>query len=367
MVELRKILEDAVSRKASDIHLAAGSPPAFRVDGKMQFVGETPLDPHETEALLDEVLNPRQKAAFLERRDYDLAVSIPGLGRFRTNVLTQRGSVGYVFRHVSGKILSFQDLHLPPVVQTIADLQRGLVLITGTTGSGKSTTLASIIDYINETRHSHIITLEDPIEFLYTNRKSVVTQREVVIDTEDFSTALRAAMRQDPDVILIGEMRDADTFQAAISASETGHLVFSTLHTSNAMLTIDRIVDLFPSNQQDQVRSQLSLQLKAAVAMRLLPKKDEKGRVPAIEVMRVSPAITALIKENNVKLIPNAIVAGREDGMQTFNMSLAGLVKADLVTEEVALLNSDNPDELQMNLQGIYLSQSRGGILKRHG
>jgi pilus retraction protein PilT len=194
-----------------------------------------------------------------------------------------------------------------------------------------------------------------------------VTQREIVIDTEDFRTALRAAMREDPDVILIGEMRDADTFQAAISAAETGHLVFSTLHTSNAMLTIDRIVDLFPSNQQDQVRSQLSLQLKASVAMRLLPKKDETGRVPAIEVMRVSPAITALIKENNVKLIPNAIVAGREDGMQTFNMSLAGLVKADLVTEEMALLNSDNPDELQMNLQGIYLSQSRGGILKRHG
>jgi len=365
MFDVKAILEDAVARDASDIHLTVGSPPAYRIDGIIQFVGEKPLTPEDTESLVDQILKPHERELFEQRHDYDLALGIKGLGRFRTNVLKQRGSVGVVMRHVRGKILDFEELNLPPVMKRISDMRRGLVLITGTTGSGKSTTLASMVDYINRTRACHIITLEDPIEFLHTNKMSIVTQREIAIDTEDFAMALRAAMREDPDVILVGEMRDAETFHAAISAAETGHLVFSTLHTTNAMLTIDRIIDLFPSNQQEQVRSQLALQLKASVAMRLIQKVDKVGRVPAIEVMLVSPAIGQLIRENNLKLIPNAIVAGKEEGMQTFNMSLVDLVNKQLVTKDEAMLSSDNPDELQMNLQGIYLSQQRGGILKR--
>jgi len=365
MMTLKKILAHAVKHGASDIHLTVGSPPAVRVDGDIRFVSDTTLSGKDTVAFLDELMSEDQKSRFMKSGDFDMAYSVPGLGRFRVNVLRQRGSVGIVMRHVRGKILDFESLNLPDVMAKIAEMRRGLVLITGTTGSGKSTTLASIVDYINQRRRVHIITLEDPIEFLHQNKKSIITQREVSIDTKDFYVALRAAMREDPDVILIGEMRDSETFQAAISAAETGHLVFSTLHTTNAMLTIDRIMDLFPSNQHDQVRSQLSLQLRAAVAQRLLPSADGKGRVPAIEVMLNNPGIASLIKDNELKQIPNAIAGGKDDGMQTFNMSLMGLVKGKLTTEEEAMWASDNPEELKMNLQGIFLSQGRGGILKR--
>jgi twitching motility protein PilT len=310
-------------------------------------------------------MDEQQKERFLRTGDADLAYGISGLGRFRVNVLRQRGSVGIVMRHVRGKILNFSDLHLPPAMEKIADLPRGLVLITGTTGSGKSTTLASIIDWINQRKALHIVTLEDPIEFLHTNKKSIITQREISIDTKDFMVALRAAMREDPDVILIGEMRDAETFQAAISAAETGHLVFSTLHTTNAMLTIDRILDMFPSNMHDQVRSQLALQLRATVSQRLIPMADGKGRVPAVEILFNNPAVASLIRENNLRQIPVAIANGKEEGMQTFNMSLVSLIKQKLIREDEAMYYSDNPDELRMNLQGIFLSKDRGGILKR--
>jgi twitching motility protein PilT len=310
-------------------------------------------------------MSPERKKIFLEKGDADLAHSVPGLGRFRVNCMLQRGSVGIVMRHVKGKILDFASLNLPPAMESVCRIARGLVLVTGTTGSGKSTTLASIIDKINQERRCHIVTLEDPIEFLHHNKKSIVSQREVGIDTANFSTALRAAMREDPDVILIGEMRDAETFQAAMSAAETGHLVFSTLHTTNAMLTVDRIIDLFPSNQHTQVRSQLALQVRGCIAQRLLQAKDGVGRVPTVEIMFNTPAIAQLIRDNVLKQIPNAIAGGKEEGMQTFNMSLVDLVKRGLVTQEEAEWNSDNPDELKMNLQGIYLSQGRGGILKR--
>ena len=363
--KLKKLLGYAVKNGASDLHISVGSPPAVRIDGEIRFLPAEPLTFADMEAFLKEMMNEYQRADFEKRGDADLAHGVPGLGRFRVNVLKQRGSTAMVLRHVKGKILDFDTLHLPPVLEKIAAMPRGLVLITGTTGSGKSTTLASLVDWINQRKRLHIVTLEDPIEYLHSNKRSVVTQREVAIDTHDFLSALRAVMREDPDVILIGEMRDAETFQAAISAAETGHLVFSTLHTTNVMLTIDRIMDMFPSNMHAQIRSQLALQLRACISQRLLQAKDGKGRVPAIEVMISNPGIAGLIRDNNVKQIPNAVAGGAEDGMQTFNMSLALLIKEGLIREEDAMIASDNPDELRMNLQGIYLSQGRGGILKR--
>lgn len=365
MMSFQQILTYAVKNGASDVHLTVGSPPAVRVDGQLRFVDEEALTPRDTLAFVDEVMTPKQKEHFLHTGDADLALGISGLGRFRVNILRQRGSVGMVMRHVRGKILNFEQLNLPRALSDIADMRRGLVLVTGTTASGKSTTLAAVIDKINQTRAEHIITLEDPIEFLHRNGKGIVTQREVSIDTMDFQTALRAAMREDPDVILIGEMRDRETFTAAMAAAETGHMVFSTLHTTNVMLTMDRILDMFPSDQHEQIRSQIALQLRAVVSQRLLRTADGKGRVPAVEVMLNTPAIAQLMRENHLKQIPNAIAGGKEDGMQTFNMSLVDLCQRKLITLEEATYASDNPDELKMNLQGIYLSQGRGGILKK--
>jgi len=365
MATLNKILTYAVKHGASDVHLTVGSPPAIRLDGTIRFVGDEALTPKDNEDFLDEFMTEKDKEKFYETGDADQALSIPGLGRFRVNVMRQRSSIGIVMRHVKAKIPDFEELNLPGTIEKLTQLHRGLVLITGTTGSGKSTTLAAVIDKINKTRRLHIVTIEDPIEFLHYNKKSIVTQRELHIDTKDFHTALRAVMREDPDVILIGEMRDNETFQAAMAAAETGHLVFSTLHTTNAMLTVDRIVDLFPANQHAQVRSQLSLQLRACIAQRLLPNKEGTGRVPAIEILLNNPAIASLIKENNLRQIPNVIAGCKEDGMQTFNTSLYGLLKRDLITEDQAMAASDNPEELSMNLQGITLSQGRGGILKR--
>ncbi len=365
MPSLQDILSYAVKHGASDIHLTVGSPPAMRIDGEIRFVNTDKLEAQDTEKFAEELLNNEQQKDYQKKGDADIAHGVPGLGRFRVNILRQRGSVGIVMRHVKGKILDFESLNLPPALTKIADMVRGLVLITGTTGSGKSTTLASIIDWINQRKRYHIITLEDPIEFLHSNKKSIVTQREILIDTMDFQMALRAAMREDPDVILVGEMRDAETFQAAISAAETGHLVFSTLHTTNIMLTIDRIMDMFPGTMHDQIRAQLALQIRACVAQRLVPSIDGKGRIPAIEVMFNNPGISSLIRENNIKQIPVAIVSGQDEGMQTFNMSLVGHIKNNLIKKEDALIASDNKEELNMNLQGIFLSQSRGGILKK--
>jgi twitching motility protein PilT len=337
-----------------------------RIHGEICFAGEIPLTQEHMLSYLDEMMTPAEKDDFLAIGDADLAFSMPDVGRFRVNCLKQRGTIAIIMRHVKGKIPDPNTLNLPmDAIRRVVNIRRGLVLVTGTTGSGKSTTLAGIIDLINRTRSEHIVTLEDPIEFLHEDQKSSVIQREVAIDTKDFKTALRALMREDPDVILIGEMRDHETFQACISASETGHLVFSTLHTTNAMLTIDRIMDLFPPDQQYQVRSQLALQLRVIIAQRLLPAADGAGRVPAVEVLFNNGTIAQIIRENNIKLIPGVIAGGKEDGMQTFNMSLADLCNRSIITEEDALTASDNPDELKMNMRGIFLSQGRGGILKK--
>ncbi len=359
-----KLLQRAIQSDASDIHLKAGSPPYFRIDGEMRRQKGDPLNSENVDAILDVLLNDVQKQHFAKRGEIDLAFTEKGVGRFRVNAFRQRGNVAIVLRRIKTAISSFEELRLPYAVQRFAELYRGLILITGTTGSGKSTTLASIIDYINDTRKCHVITIEDPIEYIHYDRMAVINQREISIDTHDFASALKSVMRQDPDVILIGEMRDIETFQAAVSATETGHLVFSTLHTTNVVQTIDRIIDLFPSNQHDQVRSQLSANLKAIMCMRLLPRSDGAGRVPACEVMFSTPGIRALIRENRFAQIENAIRQGREEGMQTFNDSLHALLKANLISSEEAMQWSDNPEELTMMMQGIRLSASQGGLLK---
>jgi pilus retraction protein PilT len=315
---------------------------------------------------VDEVMNPQQKQCFLETGDSDLAVSVSGLGRFRVNCYRQRGTIAVALRYVKSDVPDFQSLHLPEkAMERIASLARGLVLVTGTTSSGKSTTLAALIDRINATRQGHIVTLEDPIEYLHADKKCSVSQREVSIDTKDFKTGLRAIMREDPNVILIGEMRDAETFQACLGAAETGHLVFSTLHTTNVTMTIGRILDMFPSDQHAQVRSQLALQLRAIVSQRLLPAASGKGRVPAVEVMFNAPGIASLIRDDEIERIPNVIADGAEEGMQTFNMALVTLVKQKIVTQEAAEWASDNPDALKMNLQGMFGSRDRGGISRK--
>jgi len=360
-----KLLQRAVQKDASDVHIKMGAPPYFRMDGEMQSQEGKPFTGDDVEAIVSVLLNEHQRNHFRKHGEVDLAFTEKGVGRFRVNVFRQRGSVSIVLRRIKTKILTFEQLLLPYATQRFAEMHRGLVLITGTTGSGKSTTLAAIIDHINDTRKCHIVTVEDPIEFIHYDRMAVITQREVSIDTQDFVSALKSVMRQDPDVILIGEMRDIETFQAAVSAAETGHLVFSTLHTTNVLQSIDRIIDLFPASQHDQVRSQLALNLKAIMCMRLLARADGNGRVPACEIMFTTPAIRALIRENRISQIETAIRQGREDGMQTFNDSLHGLIKAKLITLEEGLQWSDNPEELTMLIQGIRLSAKEGGLLRQ--
>jgi len=365
-LSLRRILAYALENGASDIHLKTLSRPAVRIEGVLRFTEIQQLEESDILRFLDEIMSPKQKQEFLDTGDADLAVSVPGLGRFRVNCYRQRGTDAMALRHVKSAIQDFQTLHLPEkAMERIAALARGLVLVTGTTSSGKSTTLAAVIDRINRTRQAHIMTLEDPVEYLHADKKCSVSQREVSIDTKDFQTGLRAIMREDPNVILIGEMRDAETFQACLGAAETGHLVFSTLHTANVTMTIGRILDMFPPDQHQQIRSQLALQLRAIVSQRLLPAADGKGRIPAVEIMFNDPGIAPLIRDNEIERIPNAIADGAEDGMQTFNMALVSLVKQKTVTLEAAEWASDNPDALKMNLQGIFGSRDRGGISRK--
>ena len=328
----------------------------FRVDGALVPLknGERIL-PDEMQKLAVGIMNPVQKARFEEYREADLAYGIPGLGRFRVNVFQQRGTVGIVFRVIPFGVKTIEQLLLPRVIEKIAMEHRGLVLVTGTTGSGKSTTLAAMIDYINSNRTSHIITIEDPIEFLIRDRRSIVNQREIGVDTQSFSNALRAALRQDPDVILVGEMRDFETIETAITAAETGHLVMSTLHTLDATETINRIISVFPPYQQKQVRLQLGSILRAVVSQRLVPRADGKGRVPALEVMVSTARVRECISDKErTKELNDAIAKGFTTyGMQTFDQSLMHLVKQDLVTYDEALKHVSNPDDFALRFRGI--------------
>ena len=358
-----KILQRAIQKDASDIHLKTGYAPYYRIDGIIEAQDADPLQADEIDGILGILLTETQLRHFQKRGEIDLAFTEKGVGRFRVNVFRQRGTISLVMRRIKTKILTFEQLNLPPAALRMADIVRGLVLITGTTGSGKSTALASLIDAINERRRCHIVTIEDPIEFVHQDKRAIVNQREVTIDTHDFASALKSVMRQDPDVILIGEMRDPETFQAAISASETGHLVFSTLHTTDVKQTIDRIIDMFPSTQKEQVLSQLSQNLKAVMCLRLLPRADGIGRVPAVELMFSTPSVRKLIAEGRSVQIEAAIQQGREEGMQTFNDSLYTLVKTEMIDLKEGLNVSENPEELNMLLQGIRLSSGGGGLL----
>ena len=355
-LNLDEILKVALKGGASDIHLKSGLPPMFRVDGALVPLknGERLL-PEETTRIATSIMNEVQRARFEEKRECDLAYGIAGLGRFRVNVFQQRGTTGCVFRVIPFGVKTMEQLHLPKVIEKIALEHRGLILVTGTTGSGKSTTLASMIDYINTNRTCHIMTIEDPIEFLIRDRRSIVNQREIGVDTQTFSSALRAALRQDPDVILVGEMRDFETIETAITAAETGHLVFSTLHTLDATETINRIIAVFPPHQQQQVRIQLSNVIKAVVSQRLLPRADGRGRVPAVEVMIATPFIRdCILDRDRTNQIRGAIAQGTSQyGMQTFDQSIFFLYEQGLVTAEEALRWASSPDEFKLRMQGI--------------
>jgi twitching motility protein PilT len=355
-MHINDLLKIATERKASDLHLKVGSYPVIRVSGHLMALSElSRLTQEDTIAMAFSIMSGRQKQKFKDHFEIDLAYSVPGLGRFRVNIFQQRGTVGLVLRVIPSKILTIEELMLPPVLKTIADERRGLILVTGTTGSGKSTSLAAMIDYINTTRTEHIMTIEDPIEFLHRDKKSLVNQREVEVDTKGFATALRSALRQDPDVILVGEMRDYETIETALNAAETGHLVLSTLHTLDATETINRIISVFPPHQQKQIRLQMAAVLKAAVSMRLLPRTDGTGRVPAVEVMRATNFIRDCIEnKDKTKMIHDAIAQGTSQyGMQTFDQSIYQLYKRDLITMEEALRRASNPDEFKLKLAGI--------------
>jgi len=353
---LDEILKIALKGGASDIHLKAGLPPMFRVDGALVPLknGER-LMAEDISKMAFSIMNPVQKARFDEFREADLAYGIPGLGRFRVNAFQQRGTVGIVFRVIPFGVKTIDQLHLPRVVEGIAGEHRGLVLVTGTTGSGKSTTLAAMLEQINSQRTAHIMTIEDPIEFLIRDRRSIVNQREIGVDTQSFANALRAALRQDPDVILVGEMRDFETIETAITAAETGHLVMSTLHTLDCTETINRIISVFPPYQQKQVRLQLATILRAVISQRLVPRADGKGRVPALEVMVSTARIRECIADKDrTKEIPDAIAKGFTTyGMQTFDQGLMQLVKQNLVTYEEALKHVSNPDDFALRFRGI--------------
>ena len=358
-MNINDLLKIAVERKASDLHLKVGSHPVIRVDGDLIPLGELKrLMQEDTIAMAFSMMNARQKQRFKEELELDVAYSVPGLGRFRCNVFQQRGAVGLVLRVIPARIQSIRELMLPPVLERICEERRGLILCTGTTGSGKSTSLAAMIDYINASRTEHIITVEDPIEFLHRDKKSIVNQREIDVDTHSFAGALRAALRQDPDVILVGEMRDYETIETALLAAETGHLVFSTLHTLDATETVNRIISVFPPHHQKQIRIQLSQVLKSVISLRLVPRADGMGRVPGAEVLISTAYIRECIEnKEKTKYIREQISLGTSQyGMQTFDQSLYQLYKSGLITLDEALKRATNPDEFRLKIQGVQFT-----------
>ncbi len=350
------LLRIAMERKASDLHLKVGNYPHIRVDGELVPLSEqTRVSAEDMLNMAFSMMSNRQKQKFKENAELDMAYGVAGLGRFRVNVFQQRGNVGLVLRVIPTKIRPLDELYMPTIVEQICEEARGLVLVTGVTGSGKSTTLAAMIDRINSSRAEHIMTIEDPIEFLHRDKKGFVNQREVEVDTPSFASALRASLRQDPDVILVGEMRDLETISTALHAAETGHMVFSTLHTLDAVETINRIISVFPPPEQKQVRLQLAATLKAVISQRLVRRADGTGRVPAVEVL-ISTAYVreCIVTPEKTRLIKEALAAGTSQyGMQTFDQSLYDLYTQNLISYETALENASNPDDFKLRVQGI--------------
>jgi twitching motility protein PilT len=336
MAAIDELFKVMVSQGASDLHLTSGAPPFLRLHGKMVPMNYRELSNQDVQGLIFEILSEKQKKQFIEKWELDIAYTVPGTGRFRCNVFMQRKGLASVFRIIPEKIKSPQDLNLPLGIMELIDCDRGLVLVTGPTGSGKSTTLAALIHHINMTQDCHILTIEDPIEFVHPNIKSVVNQREVGTHTKSFANALKAALREDPDIMLVGELRDLETISLALTAAETGHLVFGTLHTNSAPKTIDRIVDVFPEGQQAQIRTMLAESLRGVVAQVLFPKKDGSGRVAAYEILRSTKAISNLIRENKLHQIPSQMQTGQKFGMITFEKYVEDLVKKNLVSKSDA-------------------------------
>jgi twitching motility protein PilT len=355
-MHVNDLLKIAVEHGASDLHLKVGSFPMMRLRGSLSPASqEKKLDHEDLVAMSAAIMSTTQRQKFKESQEVDLAYSVPGLGRFRCNIFQQRGTVGLVLRVIPMRIRTIDELGLPAILKAVASEERGLVLVTGTTGSGKSTTLAAIIDYINRTRSSHVMTVEDPIEFLHRDDKSMVNQREVAVDTRSFAQALRSALRQDPDVILVGEMRDFETIETGLLAAETGHLVFSTLHTLDATETVNRIIAVFPPHQQKQIRLQLASVLKAVISQRLIPRADGEGRAPAVEVMISTPFIRdCIVDKEKTHLIHGSIAAGTSQyGMQTFDQSIFYLFEQKLITYDEAMRWASNQDEFKLKVQGI--------------
>ncbi len=353
-MEVAGVFAAMVKEEASDLFLKVGVSPAMRVVGRVVSMGGPALTEENMLEIFNEVCDDFAKKKFAEKGEVDVSYEIYGVGRFRANVFRQRGYIGMVFRHIHAKVPTMEDLNLPAdLLRRLALLPRGLVLVTGTAGSGKSTTIASMINYINQTEERHIISIEDPIEFTFTDQKCVIEQREIGQDTDSFVSALKHAVRQSPDVIFIGEMRDLETMEAAINAAETGHLVFSTLHSMNAMQTIDRIINFFPPHFHSFLQLQLSQLLEGVVAQRLLPTKDGTARMPAIELMTATPTVQELLLHGKTKELYKALKEGSYYGCMTFNQSLKSLLERDLITLEDALNAADSPDELKLELRGI--------------
>ncbi|HPD60952.1 MAG TPA: type IV pilus twitching motility protein PilT [Thermodesulfobacteriota bacterium] len=355
-MEFQDILKTALSKGASDVHLKVGVPPILRIDGLLRAMKELPrFSPEMTKEVAYALMSERQKARFQENNEVDISYTIPELGRFRVNIFMQRGSVSLALRAIPYTIPTIEKLLLPKVIEKLAMERRGLILVTGTTGSGKSTTLAAMVNHINNYRNAHVITIEDPIEFLHRDKKSIINQREVGQDTNAFNNALRVALRQDPDVILVGEMRDLETIETAIMAAETGHLVMSTLHTLDATETVNRIIAVFPPFQQEQIRLELAAVLKGVISQRLMPKADGVGRVPAVEVLVATARVREyIIDKNRTKEIGDAIAEGHvQYGMQTFDQSLMALLSQNLITYEEALNQATNPDDFALKVGGV--------------
>ncbi|MBC8188215.1 MAG: type IV pilus twitching motility protein PilT [Proteobacteria bacterium] len=360
---MHQLLKAMIEQGASDLHITTGTPPQLRIDGKLHPLKMPPLSPQETKQLCYSVLTDAQKHRFEETNELDLSFSVQKLSRFRGNVFVQRGNISGAFRAIPFKIMTFEELELPPIVEVLSKKPRGLILVTGPTGSGKSTTLASIVDRINQERNEHIVTIEDPIEYLHPHKGCIVNQREIGSDTDSFKAALKYILRQDPDVVLIGELRDLETIEAALTVAETGHLAFATLHTNSAVQTINRIVDVFPPYQQSQIRQQLSFVLEAVMCQTLLPRANGPGRALALEVMVPNPAIRALMRDDKIHQLYSQMQIGQgKSGMQTMNQSLASLVAKRLVDPEIAKGRSPDDEELQQLInKGPEATGSAGG------